>query len=246
MKIDRYKMFESTNQVDLEFLKVEKSKISEINGEISKYLNQIYGPFGWSYAAKKEIQIPRFGIIDSDHIDLFINNYTIFKSVAKTYRLKTEENFIDFVKNNLEVIYNYNSKFFIYNSLPIVIRTKRKGNRGEQLVLQKFKDLTLSKGFDVELIIPTLDEDIKGVDSKFLLSGKTYTIQVKPMSRFKILGDKISIESPGCLTLNKYGIMPDYLFFYSDKQEVLFLKNLGIVSTDNSFESPVKNLILEK
>ena len=245
MKIDRYKMFESTNQVDLETLKVEKSKISEINGEIRRYLSQIYEPFGWSYAAKKEIQIPGFGIIDSDHIDLFINNYTIFKSVAKAYRLKNEENFVNFVKNNLELIYNYNSKFFIYNSLPIVIRTKRKGNRGEQLVLQKFKDLTLRRGFDVELVVPTLDEDIKGVDAKFVLSGKTYTIQVKPMSRFEILGDKISIESPGCLTLNKYGVMPDYLFFYSDKQEVLFLKNRGIVSDGNSFQSPVRNLILE-
>ena len=165
--------------------------------------------------------------------------------MAKAYRLKTEENFVNFVKNNLELIYNYNSKFFIYNSLPIVIRTKRKGNLGEQLVLQKFKDLTLRRGFDVELVVPTLDEDIKGVDSKFVLSGKTYTIQVKPMSRFEILGDKISIESPGCLTLNKYGVMPDYLFFYSDKQEVLFFKNRGIVSDGNSFQSPVTNLILE-
>ena len=100
-------MFESTNQVDLETLKVEKSKISEINGEIRRYLNQIYGPFGWSYAAKKEIQIPGFGIIDSDHIDLFINNYTIFKNVAKTYRLKTEENFVNFVIQNSSSITHY-------------------------------------------------------------------------------------------------------------------------------------------
>ena len=56
MKIDRYKMFESTNQVDLETLKVEKSKISEINGEIRRYLNQIYEPFGWSYALKKKFK----------------------------------------------------------------------------------------------------------------------------------------------------------------------------------------------
>ena len=249
MRIRRYKMFEATgkvsNKVDLETLEVEKSKISSINGDISSYLTQVYGPFGWFYAAKKEIQIPGFGILDSDYIDLFINNYTIFKNVAKTYRLRTEENFINFVKNNLELIYNYKSKFFIYNSLPIVIRTKRKGNLGEQLVLQKFKELTTTKGFDVELLVPTLDEDVKGIDSKFVLSGKTYTIQVKPMSSFQIVSDKILIVSPGCLTLNKYGVMPDYLFFYSDKQEVLFLKNIGIISKGNSFESPVKNLILQ-
>ena len=243
MKINKYKMFEST--VDLETVQVEKSEISTINGIIRNYLTQVYGQFGWYYGAKSEIQIPDFGIVDSDYIDLFINNYTIFKNVAKTYRLKIEKDFLNFVKNNLELIYNYKSKFFIYNSLPIVIRTKRKGNHGEQLVLQKFKELTITRGFEVELVTPTLDEDIKGVDAKFILSGKTYTIQVKPMSKFEILPDKILIESPGCLTLNKYGVMPDYLFFYSDNQDVLFLKNRGILSIGNSFESPVKNLILK-
>jgi hypothetical protein len=243
MKINKYKMFEST--VDLETVQVEKSKISSINRDISSFLAEVYGPFGWYYGAKKEIQIPGFGVIESDYIDLLINNYTIFKNVVRTYRLRTEEDFVNFVKNNLELIYNYKSKFFIYNSLPIVIRTKRKGNHGEQLVLQKFKELTLTRGFEVELVTPTLDEDIKGVDAKFILSGKTYTIQVKPMSKFETTGDKIIIESPGCLTLNKYGVMPDYLFFYSDKQEVLFLKNLGILSKSNYFETPSKNLILE-
>lgn len=245
MKINKYKMFESTEQVDLETLKVEKSKISTINGEIRRYLNQIYRPFGWSYGAKKEIPIPGFGVLDSDHIDLLINNYTIFKNVIRTNRLQTEDDFVNFVKNNLELIYNYNSKFFIYESLPIVIRTNRKGNRGEQLVLQRFKDLTLERGFDVELVVPTLEEDVKGVDAKFILSGKTYTIQVKPLTNFDFSDDKISIESPGCLTLNKYGVMPDYLFFYSDNQEVLFLKNRGILSNGSTFVSPVKNLILE-
>ena len=243
MKINKYKMFEST--VDLETVQVEKSKISSINRDISSFLAEVYGPFGWYYGAKKEIQITGFGVIESDYIDLLINNYTIFKNVVRAYRLRTEEDFVNFVKNNLELIYNYKSKFFIYNSLPIVIRTKRKGNHGEQLVLQKFKELTLTRGFEVELVTPTLDEDIKGVDAKFILSGKTYTIQVKPMSKFEILPDKILIESPGCLTLNKYGMMPDYLFFYSDNQDVLFLKNRGILSMGNSFESPVKNLILK-
>lgn len=245
--IKRFRLVESSEIqfVELNSIRVPKYKISSLNRLIGDYLNSVYGQFGWFYAAQKEIVIPGFGVVYSDYIDLLINNYTIFKKIIYTNNITNADDFIQLVTNNLDKFYHYTSKFFVENSLPIVINTKRKGNYGEKLALDSFQKLIFSRGFNIQIMKPTIQEDVNGVDAKFELDGKIYTIQVKPMSKFEIVDDLIIIDSPGALTLNKYGVMPDYLFFYSQNRDLLFLKNIGIYSRGSLFESPLKNLISE-
>ena len=242
------KIFEEYDDfIHLLHLRLPKSgsySIDYLNSVIKSYLQKVYSPFNWNYYENKDIEIPGVGILNSRYISLFINNQTIFRDIIKSNHLNSSVEFIDYVISNLDSIYHYNCEYFKNKALPIVISTVRRGNLGEIKTIEKFKEMTKSKGYDVEFEYPTTVEDISGIDSKLILNGRTYTLQIKPMTSKIIKDDEITIKSPGCLNIKKFGVVIDYLCFWSDNGEFVFLRNRGIKSIGDQFISPLKNLVL--
>jgi hypothetical protein len=66
----------------------------------------------------------------------------------------------------------------------------------------------------VDIISPTIQEDVSGIDAKFMWNNKELTIQVKPFTR--IVKSDERAYSQGSLSLNT-----DYLILYKNYQLII-------------------------
>lgn len=220
-----------------------KKSIAYLNAVIKSFIEKVYGEFGFKYPND-----PNFihfdmningRIINTEYVAKMVNNYTIFRKVIRVFNLRDEDSFYHFMKNNLNNIYHYNGEFFRRESLPILINTTRKGNEAERKSKEIFNNYAINNKIQIIIQDPTLEEDIKGVDFKFLHNGKSFTVQVKPYKDYEITSDSdlpvgfsdiskkritdisqlIKVKSPGSLSLDT-----NYLVLYNNSNYII-LKN---------------------
>jgi hypothetical protein len=97
-------------------------------------------------------------------------------------KLETSDSLIDFILKNSKDLFKVGGRFFdrIYARLENV---SKKGKDKESISDELFQRYAKSKGKYVNLQPPgSSDEDIKGVDSYFILNDNKYTIQTKTLS----------------------------------------------------------------
>lgn len=215
-----------------------RNSIAYLNAVIKRFIENVYGPFGFRYPPRDDDDFTHFDmdinnkVINTEYIAKMVNNYTIFKSVIRNFNIIDEDTFYHFMMNNLNNIYHYNGNFFKSDSLPILIRTTRKGNISEKKSIQIFLAYSKSKNIEISIEDPTLEEDIDGVDFKFSHNGRQFTVQVKPYDDYKIVESEISkissnlptsqfsniisVSSPGSLSLNV-----DYLILYNENNYII-------------------------
>ena len=217
-----------------------KNSIAYLNSDIKKFVESVYGPAGFVYLKNTDIFIDN-KIINGEYISKMVNNYTIFKNVIRINNIKDEESFYNFMLSNLNDIYSPNGKFFSEEALPILVNTTRKGNMLEKIAKKSFLKYSQEKGIDITIQNPSVDEDINGVDFKFLSNGRSFTVQVKPFTDYKYIGDKIFIKSEGSLSLNT-----NYLILCDGKNSIK-LRNTPsdpIKIRGNTFMSNKSNLLI--
>lgn len=200
-----------------------KKSIAYLNAIIKNFIEKTYGQFGFKYPNSPDFTHFDMKIngkmINTEYIAKMVNNYTIFRKVIRVFNLKDEDSFYHFVKNNLNNIYHYNGEFFKRDSLPILINTTRKGNSFEKRAKEIFNNYAINNNIQITIQDPTLEEDINGIDFKFLHNVRTFTVQVKPFSDYKIISDKIWIKSNGSLSIDT-----DYLILYK-KGSYIIIRN---------------------
>lgn len=202
----------------IEARKYGRGSIAELNQVIKNYVESVYGPYGFVYGVNKDLDINGM-VINSEYISKMVNNYTVFKSVIRLNNIKDSESLFNFVKNNLDDIYSYEGNHFKTNTLPILINTTRRGNIGEKNSKEAFVDYAKSKDINITMVDPTVEEDIKGIDFKFIINNKVYTGQVKPFTKYGKTDSGIKVKSNGSLSLNT-----DYLVLFRDN-DFIILKN---------------------
>lgn len=222
---------------EIEFDKYGPKSIGNLNYIIKDYLLKIYTPFGFNDPLKKgsyEVDLNINGeIINSSYISKLCNNYNLFKLIIRKKRIKTEDEFYNYIENNLEEIYHYDSDFFKKNSLPTVIKNSTRGNIGEEKSLKFFEYEILRKTqVDIKVIKPSLSEDLGGIDGKFLWKGKMLTIQVKPFEKYIENSEIIKVYSPGSLSLNT-----DYLILYRSNSLIkyIIIRSSDVKISGNNF-----------
>jgi hypothetical protein len=178
-----------------------KNSIAYLNSVIKKFVESVYGPYGFVYGHNVDVILPDGRIINGEYVSKMVNNYTVFKNVIRINNIKDEESFYNFMLSNLNDIYSPDGRFFIEQTLPILINATRKGNSLEQLAIIDFEKFAKSKNLDIFIKRPTTDEDIRGIDFIFHANNRDYTVQVKPFTDYKYIGDKIYIKSEGSLSL---------------------------------------------
>jgi len=217
-----------------------KGEIVKVNKIIRNYIENVYSKFGYKYALDDvDIYINENLIINSDTIDKMVNNYMLFAFICDTVSLKTFEDFQDFMSkySNLEKFYHYNG-FYNKEVLRILYNTIKKGKIGEKMSLKFFQDTFNKKSnTEIKIIDPTLIEDLKGIDGKFLFKDTEYTIQVKPCSN--IIKDEESIKflSVGAISLSTH-----YLILYRKTNnlfEFYILNSKFVTIQDNFFVYPI-------
>jgi hypothetical protein len=215
-------VFLNDNQGGVGFItnKYGPNSIASLNSEILDYITKIYGPYGFSYqSGNKDIDVNGI-LINTEYIDKMVNNYTIFKTFIRENSIQDAITFYRLIKSSFDDIYHYNGSFFTRQTLPILINTTRKGNVNEIKCKQKFIEYAKSKGLNIVIVDPTIDEDVKGIDAKFNHNGGEFTIQIKPFNEYKIIGDKLYAKSAGSLSVGSV----NYLMLYSDT-EYIIIKN---------------------
>ena len=212
---------ESTQWVKLENIYVRKygsfPSIVYLNNKIDDYVNKTYQSMGY---VKNVNSFFELGGIEVD-VQLMINNYTIFKAFIKNNNIKSASDFVNKLIENFDDVYHYDGYFFNKHTKYILNRTKSKGKTAESLVFDKFKEFSKSKGLDIDIIEPTKEEDIQGMDGYFVYKGKKYTIQVKPGigGLLKYSEGFYKMRSQGSLSLNT-----NFLFLY-EGNKYIFIKN---------------------
>jgi hypothetical protein len=162
--------------------------------------------------------------------------------------------------NNLNNIYHYDGNFFERETLSILVNTTRKGNDEEKKAKEVFNNYAINNKIQIIIQDPTLEEDINGVDFKFIHNGKTFTVQVKPYEYYEIIADSdlpvsfsdnakknlsnisqsIRVKSSGSLSLNT-----NYLILYKDGNYII-LKNPSnnrIKIVGNEFTTDKSNIL---
>jgi hypothetical protein len=197
--------------------------LSKLNNKIKQYVEETYGKFGFKYPANlnnyKNYDININGdLINSEYIAKMVNNYTVFKMIIRVNNLRDEDSFYSFILNNMDDIYHYDGKYFD-NVLNILVNTTRKGNIIEKRAIDYFEKFSKSKNMNIEVINPTVEEDLDGIDFKFKINNKIYTVQVKPFEKYNYNSDIIKVKSQGSLSLST-----DYLIL-SNKDKFIVLRN---------------------
>lgn len=215
----------------------KKYLISSLNQKILKFLEKTYGPSGFIYGQdNRDIRINN-KILNTEYISKMVNNYTIFKTFIRENSIKNEKDFYQKIESSFNDIYSPDGDFFKRQTLPILINTTRKGNMLEKKAKEAFVKFAKTKGLEIELISPTVTEDIKGIDSKFIHNGKTLTIQVKPLSDLHEIENNIEVVSDGSLSLDT-----DYLIVVGVKRIVIArAKNVSIIG--NRFLIPKSDVL---
>lgn len=209
----------------------EFNSIDWLNGKIKEYIQEVYEPFGFKYGVNQDLNIEG-QIISSEYISKMVNNYTVFKSIIRENSIRTEAAFYHYMTNNMKEIYHWKGRYFKRITLPVLINTSRRGNVGEQDSLRFFKQsLQEKKGISVNFITPTVEEDISGIDGKFIYLGKEVTIQVKPYDKAVISEStrKVKVHSQGSLSLNT-----DYLILYKG-QSFIIVRGKDVTIEGNFF-----------
>jgi hypothetical protein len=199
------------------------NSINWLNQLILKYTSSIYGPFGYSYmGGNKDINVSG-RMINTEYIDKMVNNYTIFKAVIESQSINTEAGFYNYMVANMFDVYHYNGSHFDAITLPVLVATTRKGNKGERACLDRFKSELLSKNVTANILAPTLIEDGQGIDGKFSWNGRDITIQVKPYTSAVTDNGIVRAYSPGSLSVGIIGTGKnvDYLIIYKMSKDLV-------------------------
>jgi len=231
----------SSDLVRIGSMKTTRSNLNYINSIISKYRDYIYKPFGYTSSVYDEDLDVNGVIINSQYISKMVNNYNIFISVS---RISGITNFIDlmkFIEDNLYDIYHFNGKYF-ERTIDILITNTRKGNVGEKNARDYFTSYVKQNNkIDIVVTDPTVLEDRSGIDGKFTLNGKDYTIQVKPYSSYKIEDDLIYVVSKGAMKVNT-----NYLITYKGNNFLIFRNKGGNIRTNGNMFIMDKDTMVNK
>lgn len=216
--------------------------IAAINRKIVERTNLWYGKFGYKYdkdLPNRDIKVEGL-IISSEHIMKMVNNRTVFYKICKEEGIKSGEALLAFLTDfsNMKRYYHWTGSLFP-EILKILTNASSKGAEGEEQSFGYYKWLMKANGIDIDILPPSLSEDISGIDGKFYIGDKLKTIQVKPYEAFAIEGGIGRATSNGSLSMNadililykkigmkkiaKYGkeyTIPDYSFIIADEENV--------------------------
>lgn len=241
--MEKFSKILETQKVELGNIVTNKygyKSIAVLNRNIKTYLNEVYKEFGYTYPSYFDI-IVNNSIINTEYINKMVNNYTVFKKIIELENLNTEEEFYNYMRNNLNEVYHFNGKYFKTVTLPILIATTRRGNVGEINSLKFFtQELNNKMGITVDIIRPTVEEDVSGIDGKFVWNNKEITIQVKPFTSIVKSDDKVKVYSQGSLSLST-----DYLILYKSDSFII-LRGRDVSIKGSYFESNLDKIVSEK
>lgn len=152
-------------------------------------------------------------------------NMTLLKSIVDKFSIESTQELFNFLNQNYKEILSPEGQYF-QNTLDILKRTEDYGNQNEILAAQFMQNVIKEKtGQNVEVKRTNTDskEDlIDGVDVYFILDGKKYICQVKPLKEMSFNNQNYTIVSSG--RIKPYKV--DYWIFVDrNRQKFAAFKN---------------------
>lgn len=263
--LTKFKLFEAYNPNEIVLLKnskkqiilkIERVELSRLNSLIINFLNTYYRKYGYSYGKNNKTINVNGIFLETEYLDKFVNNITLFGKIASRNKLKTNDEFISYIRVNLRKLYGSDGDEFLLN-YKIIENTAKKGKRGEDACKRNFEKLLHKKTGSIITIEDAAgaSEDLGGIDGKFIFKGKLVTLQIKPFFKYEIDDEIIRVYSNGSMGFNTH-----YLLLYKEyyigrnemnepiyKYDFISLKNgekFNKISSNNGiYETNKENII---
>ena len=241
-KIEVIGKFEKGKLVE-ELFKTTAGTISEIGRKSILLTNKWYEPFGYKFdldSVKKDLSADGV-VISNEHLMKMANNRTVFYHICKSEKISNSADFLVFMLDplNLQKYYHWTGTGF-REVHDILKNASNKGEAGEKAAFGFYKWLMKQNGKTINILPPTLREDIAGIDGKFYLDGELKTIQVKPYETFVIEGRIGKATCNGSLSMNT-----DILILYKSRG-MKAVKDKAYSMPDFSFIISEAPVVIEK
>ena len=186
-------------------------------------------------------------ILNPEYLSKAINNRTLLKKLVYDERgeiltnIKSKYDLFAYVENNLRNLFHPDGIHFnaVYNLLSA---SSLKGSKIEDESFKAFIRVAAAKGIDVIIEPPTIEEDKSGIDGKFSVDGKVYTIQIKPLSKiedYRLDNTMFIVFCDGVLK----DLITDYLIVTKSNESRIF-RSKGIIAKGSYFLIPKSNEVL--
>ncbi len=155
--------------------------------------------------------------------------------------VNNKEELISFIKNNLYDLFHYKGKYFKY-VYKLLHYSSLSGKSKERKSFDLFENVSKKRGVNIKVELPTVEQDLIGIDGVFKYNDKYFTIQVKPLKyieEFKLDNTKWIVFCDGVLSQ----IKTDYLITTNDKETFIF-RNRGIMTKSSYFLVPKSSRVL--
>lgn len=154
-------------------------------------------------------------IVNYEYLSKWRNNRLFREVITKDFNIPKEPNaLIEFLNQNKYDIFNVNGKYYdkYYRLLE---NTSLSGKKIEIIAKTIFEEFCKSKEKTVIIQEPTIEQDVKGIDSIFVIGGRPCTVQIKTLSSVKSkTPEYIELVSAGDVRK----IVTDYLIVANDVQ----------------------------
>ena len=193
------------------------------------YGNQIYGDI---------VNIDN-QVLKSDLLRKSSNNFLLRNRIILDFNLSGDFNeFINFLKVNKFDLFNIHGKYFD-RYYELLFNSSKKGTRLESIASDVFKKFAESKGLTIKIVPPTFKEDKSGIDLKFELNKKIYTIQVKPLKNHVVSTDFVEFYSEG----DTRKVVTDYFILTDGSTTFIIRSKGGLLGDENKFKVPINDVI---
>jgi hypothetical protein len=255
--LEYYKFLESRFQADYKpiklsikgqsiFFNIEKSKEKDIL--IRSITDEIYPDL----MGDDSININGF-VVSGELINKAQKNIAILYeivNIAKSigHSVTTADDLIGFINSFKQELFSVGGEFFerIYNRLG---GSTDKGKLSESKSNDLFMRYSNSKGIEVDLKEPELQQDKAGIDAYFEHKGRIYTIQTKTLSSINKEGDYYIVYISGDFTK----IKTTYLTIIPENSSIgsYIFRGINVIRKTNErgisyYHIPMKNLLYKE
>jgi hypothetical protein len=173
----------------------------------------------------------------------YVNTNIMLNSwIVRTFKIESLPDLIEFVHLNTKDLFVEGGEYFL-EVIRILKTTEDIGIRNEINACKILQNVIFEKlGANVEVNrtgTDSSDDIFLGIDIYFILDGKKWTCQVKPLKEISFIGDKVKIKSSG--RIKKYST--HYWVFIDSQNKFAILRNVNPIISGVDLEFDKSSLV---
>lgn len=237
------KLSKILESVSLGTLILSESEFNDYKKYLNKILLDLYSEhveISGSYFVKAQDweDKNRFkSILNYTNTNIMLNSW-----IVRSFGIEGFSELIEFIHFNKNNLFLEGGEYFD-KVIEILKKTEEIGIRNEIAACNVLENIIYQK-LGVKVSVKRTETDSKddifyGIDIYFILNGKKWTCQVKPLKDINIIGDKVKVKSSG--RIKKYST--HYWMFINEQNRFALFQNKNPIINGVELEFDLSNLV---